>query len=104
MPGAERIISKSLAGFKLLSDSANGKIFFIEYKKKDGTVRRMTARRGIYKGRTNGKGMPYKPLGKGLMNVFDMDKQAYRLVNLRTLIRFSVNGEKFRVVPNLIER
>lgn len=103
MSRVEKQISKSLAPFKLMSESANGKIFFVEFRKKDGSIRRMTARRSVQKN-LNGKGMRYKPLGKGLMNVFDMDKGAYRLINLLDIIRFSVNGERVRVVPNLIER
>lgn len=83
--------------FKLLDGANTGRIFFVEFQKKDGTLRRMTARKGVHKGVT-GKGMSYRPLGKGLMTVFDMDKGEYRMVNLNKVVRFSVNGEKYRVI------
>lgn len=83
--------------YKLLDGANTGRIFFVEFQKKDGTLRRMTARKGVSRGVT-GKGMSYRPLGKGYMTVFDMDKGAFRLVNLNTVLRFSVNGEKYRVI------
>lgn len=92
-----KLIDRVNAIFKLLDGANTGKIFFVEYKKKDGSIRRMTARKGVSKGVT-GKGMAYRPLGKGYMTVFDMDKGEFRLVNLNTVLQFSVNGEKYRVL------
>lgn len=92
-----KTISKDLAGFKLIDSVGNGKIFFVEFKKKDGTFRRMTARRNVKKG-VNGNGMSYRPLGKGLLTVFDMDKNEHRMINLLEVSKFSVNGERYLVV------
>jgi hypothetical protein len=97
MKNRTQYISKNLAGFKLMDGANTGKIFFVEFLKKDGSVRRMTARRSVTKGVT-GKGMAYRPLGKGLLTVFDMDKGAFRQVNLLKVVKFSVNGEKYLVV------
>ena len=90
-------IERALAGFQLMDGANTGKIFFVEFQKKDGSIRRMTARRSVKKGVT-GKGMAYRPLGKGLLTVFDMDKGGFRQVNLLKVTKFSVNGEKFLVV------
>lgn len=90
-------ISRSLAPLRLIDETKNGRIFFIEFIKKDGSKRVMTARRSVRKG-VNGKGMSYSPLGRGLLTVFDMDKAEFRQVNLLSIRRFSVNGSKYLVV------
>lgn len=92
-----QVINRVQAIYKLLDGANTGRIFFVEFKKKDGTIRRMTARKGVSKGVT-GKGMNYRPLGKGYVTVFDMDKGEFRLVNLNTVQKFSVNGEKYLVI------
>lgn len=91
-----KTISKNLAGFTLLDSATDGKIFFVEFTKKDGSIRRMTCRRNVRKGLT-GKGMAYRPLGKGLMTVFDMDKGEYRMINLLEITRFTINKIKYIV-------
>ena len=92
-----KVVSKELAPFKLLDEVNNGKIFFVEFLKKDGSSRRMTARRSVRKG-VNGKGMNYSPLGKGMLTVFDMDKGEFRMVNLTKIKTFSANGNKYLAV------
>ena len=64
-------ISRKKALEKLYESA--GRIFYAEFVKKDGSLRRMTARLGVHKGIT-GKGMRYDPLERGLLPVFDMDK------------------------------
>jgi hypothetical protein len=90
-------INREIAGFKLLDNSKNGKIFFVEFKKKDGSIRRMTCRRSVKKNLT-GKGMAYSPLGKGLLTVYDMDKLEYRMINLLSITKFSINKNKYIVL------
>ena len=77
--------------------SSAGRIFFVEFIKKDGSLRRMTARLGVKKG-INGKGMRYDPASYGLLPVFDMDIQQWRMINLNTLQRIHSNHGKFQVV------
>ena len=74
-----------------------GRIFYAEYIKRDGSLRRMTARLGVRKGVT-GKGMRYNPLERGLLPVFDMDRADWRMVNLNTLQRLSVDHERYQVI------
>lgn len=90
-------VGRALAPLVLMDEASNGKIFFVEFKKKDGTIRRMTARRSVSKGVT-GKGMAYSPLGRGLLTVYDMDNSAFKLINLLTVRKFSANGKKFIVM------
>ena len=73
-----------------------GHVFFAEFVKKDGTVRPMTARLGVHEG-VNGKGMRYDPLKRGLLPVWDMDIREWRMVNLNTLQRLSVDHERYFV-------
>jgi hypothetical protein len=89
-------INKDLAGFKLLDSVTDGRIFSVEFMKKDGTIRRMTCRRNVRKGLT-GKGMAYRPLGKGLLTVFDMNKGEYRMINLLSVTKFTINKVKYIV-------
>ena len=74
-----------------------GRIFFVEFTKKDGSLRRMTARLGVKKGVT-GKGMRYDPTAYGLLPVFDMDKAQWRMINLNTLKQLHLNHEKLAVL------
>lgn len=97
MKNRVNFVNDIMSSLILLDGAATGKIFFVEFRKKDGSIRKMTARKGVAKGLT-GKGMNFRPLKRGFMTVFDMDKGEYRLINLTNLIRFSVNGERYQVI------
>jgi len=75
-----------------LINSSNGRIFSCEFVKKDKTLRHMVCRIGVQKG-VNGKGLTFDPLEKGLKPVYDMQKQAWRMINLETTIALKVKGE-----------
>ena len=60
------------------------KIFTVSFTKKDGSIRLMNARRGVTKG-VKGVGLSYTPSEKGLVVVFDMQKQAFRMINANTI-------------------
>ena len=90
-----RHISKRKAIERLYSSA--GHTFYAESVKKDGSLRRMTARLGVHKGIT-GKGMRYDPAAYGLLPVFDMDKAQWRMINLNTLQRIHLNHQKFAVL------
>ena len=77
-------------------NKSEGKIFSAIFLKKDGTVRRMRCRLSVKKGVT-GKGMAYNPIKRGLLPVFDMDKNAFRMININTLTSLKVNGEKYEL-------
>lgn len=68
------------------------KIFCVTFTKKDGTIRRMLARRQVKKG-VKGVGMAYNPSDYDLITVFDMEKNQFRTVNLNTIISIKAAGE-----------
>jgi hypothetical protein len=52
-------------------------------------MREMVCRRGV-KAHLRGGKLPYDPKPKLLLTVFDMQKEDYRMVNLRTLVSFNI--------------
>jgi len=80
---------------KIIEDT-KGKIFAVQFIKKDGTLRMMLARLGVkknLKGGTNGA-----DTRNSLITVWDMAKGGYRMVNLETLLTLKVNGTTYEVV------
>ena len=73
--------------------TANNTIFSVEFIKKDGSVRNMVARLHVKKG-LNGKGMAYNPIEKGLLPVWDMQKNGFRMINLKTVTKLQIKGEE----------
>ena len=71
-------------------------IFSVVFLKKDGTIRRMICRLGVKK-YVNGKGLKYDPIERGLLGVFDMQKEAYRMVNLNTISNIKMKGVEYYV-------
>jgi len=74
-----------------LIKGTKGKFFSVEFVKKDGSTRKMTARLGVRKG-INGKGLAFNPAEKDLMVVWATDKKNYRFINLKTITALKVNG------------
>lgn len=90
MPNATKLYSA-----KEIMESTKGKIFFVEFTKRStGETRRMTARLGVSRDIT-GIGMAYDPKSKNLLVVYDMDKNAYRMVNLDTVTAVSFGGKRW---------
>lgn len=78
---------------KLIADLRKTGHFFrvVFVKRTTDEIREMTCRFGVKKG-TNGNGMKFKPLDKGLMVVWDSVKKDFRMVNLRTLLMLKYQG------------
>ena len=72
---------------------SEGTIFSVEFIKKDGSVRQMNARLGVKKG-VKGTGMAYNPIEKGLLPVYDMANNGFRMVNLNTVTKLQIKGEE----------
>ena len=72
---------------------AENTIFSVEFIKKDGSVRTMTARLHVKKG-VKGTGMAYNPIEKGLLPVWDMQKNGFRMINLKTVTKLQIKGEE----------
>jgi len=62
----------------------HGRIFRANFVKKDNSLRTMVCRLGVKKG-VKGIGMSYNPAEKGLIGVFDMQKNEFRMINIKTL-------------------
>ena len=72
--------------------AGDGKIASAVFIKKDGSLRKMVFRTKVTKGVT-GEGMRYNPSDYGLRTVYDMQKLAFRHINLETVISIRAKGD-----------
>jgi hypothetical protein len=79
----------------LLKETSNKKIFSVTFIKKDGSLRKMNAMRGVRKG-VKGVGHSFDPSEKNLLTVYDMQKLDFRFVNLNEIISFKANRKSFK--------
>lgn len=77
-------------------NSGKGEIFTVTFIKKDGTTRVMNARLGVKRYLRGGE-LPYDPIAKGLLPVYDLQKNDYRIINLNTILSAKVGGQEFIV-------
>lgn len=86
---------ENMTSLQMVEGARSGRIFTVEFiKRTDGKLRRMTCRRGVRKG-VKGVGMSYDPLSKGLLTVYDVEKQAFRMINLADLISLKMGRRTF---------
>lgn len=78
---------------------AGGTIFTAVNVTKKGQ-RKFICRLGVRKHLKGGE-LPYNPAEKDLLTVFDMEKQEYRMVNLKTLKYLKIRG---KVLINLMQK
>ena len=74
-----------------------GHVFSVVFLKKDGSIRKMQCRFGVKKHLKGGK-VAFNPLERNLLVVFDMQKEAYRMINLETLMTINMKGTEYEVV------
>lgn len=75
--------------------TATGQIFTVTFiKRTTGEERVMNCRRGVKKGVT-GEGMAFDPKTKNLLCVFDLQADAYRMVNLEQLVALRMSGKLY---------
>ena len=74
----------------------NGKIFSAVFTKKDGEKRLMNCRLRVKK-YVKGVGRKFKPEDRGLIGVFDLQKDQHRFINLNTLESLKINGVEYEV-------
>lgn len=79
----------------LIYDSA-GKVFSVDFTKKDGTLRHMNCRMGVTSHLKGGQ-LAYNPDEKGLIVCFDMQKEDYRMINVNTLQTLTINGKQYTI-------
>ena len=80
---------------QLLKDNKDT-IFSVVFLKKDGSIRHMTCRFGVKKHLKGGK-LKFDPLKRAKLVVFDMQKEAYRMINLETISNINMKGEDYYV-------
>jgi hypothetical protein len=87
---------KNMTIQELMELTNNGNIFSVQFVKKDGTIRDMVCRRGVKKHLKGGE-LKFDAKGRGLLSVFDMQKEAYRFINTKTLIKAKINGVEYDI-------
>lgn len=74
-------------------NEVKGNFFRACFLKKDGTVREMTARFGVKKHLKGGE-LGYNAEALNYIIVFDVEKEAYRTINIDKLIFLRYNGKE----------
>ena len=74
---------------------AGNNIFSAQFVKKNGDIRDMVCRLGVVKHLQGGE-LKYDAKARNLLPVFDMQKQAYRMINISTLRQLKINGEIYK--------
>jgi hypothetical protein len=83
-----------------LIKGSQGKVIGVTFIKKNGETRMLNGRTGVYKSKKTplkGGSLGYLPSDFGLVSIFDMQLQAYRMVNINTLSELKVSGETYEV-------
>lgn len=74
-------------------NEVKGNFFRACFVKKDGTIREITARFGVKKHLKGGE-LKYNPEALNYIVVFDVEKEAYRTINMSKLIFLRYNGKE----------
>lgn len=79
----------------LIKELAGNTIFGVTFVKKDGTIRDMTCRLGVKKYLKGGE-LGFDIVEKGLLPVYDLQSEGYRMINLNTVTEIRANGQVYR--------
>ena len=79
-----------------LLEQNKGNVFSVVFLKKDGSIRHMTCRFGVKKHLKGGE-LKFNPIERSLLVVFDMQKEAYRMINLETISNINMKGVDYYV-------
>ena len=89
-----KTIDKTAA--KELIEQTNGKIFSSTFIKKDNTIRTLTGRLKVTQYlKENAKKQRFKPSDYNLLCVYDMKAKGYRMININTLTKLTINANKY---------
>lgn len=76
---------------------SGGTFFSVLFVKKDGSLREMVARLGVTKG-VKGVGRNYDEIKKfNLLTVYDVQKKAFRRIQLGTIKELKVRGTEIKI-------
>ena len=71
----------------------NGRFFSVTFRKKDGSLRKMIARRGV---KRNLQGNPrYNPADYNLFVVWSVNDEAYRSIHIPSIYEIKTDGLTF---------
>jgi len=88
-------ISKAVPFIK----STNGRFFSVQFTKKDGTTRKMTARTGVSKFvKGTGNYSHTRDTRRNTLTVWDAAKRDYRAVPLDRVQWIKIDGETYNIV------
>lgn len=89
--------NKDVLKFLEAIKKSEGTIFSCHFiKRGNGEYRKMVARLGVKKG-VKGVGMKYDPIKKNLLPVFDMQKNAFRMIPFDAIEYLKVKGNEIAV-------
>lgn len=74
-----------------------GRIFSVQFTKRDGTLRDMVCRLGVKK-KLKGGDRAYNPDDYNLVFVYDMQKEGYRSIPFDRLHLLNINGQSYEVL------
>lgn len=82
-----------------------GQFFGVEFIKKTGELRRMSAKLGVKPPPSKtGKPMAYNPKSYGLKVVYEASKKQYRMLNINTLCCIKWRGREYQVKGNALDK
>ena len=95
----EKTITQAQAHELVLNIPADERTIFSTkfVKRTTGELRHMVCRRGVKKGVT-GVGMSYNPRSKNLLPVYDVQKQAFRMIACEDIREIKFHGDVYKVV------
>ena len=76
--------------------NSKGAFFTVVFNKKNGMERTMNARLGVKK-YLRGGSLPYNPEAKGVIPVYDLKKNAYRMINKNTIKSLKIGNNFYNV-------
>lgn len=77
--------------------ATKGTVFRVTFvKRTTGEVHNLVGRLEVTKGVT-GAGMAYDPFDRGLIPVYDFQKQAFRMINCDTITNLVVRGKSYDI-------
>jgi hypothetical protein len=71
------------------------KIFTVTFVKKDGSVRVLNGKRKVVKHLRGGE-LKYDPIEKGLIGVYDLQSEGYRMINSQTVLEIKADKQVYK--------
>lgn len=75
-------------------NNTRGKFFTVTFVKKDGTIRKATAKTGVRKG-VKGVGMNYNATDKGIKILWVCDAENFRAIKLNTILSIKFKSKNY---------